>query len=192
MHEAQQHQTNSFITLTYSDEALAARRPTWEPTVPYTPPSRDARLANNQTSSETHAEAHAHADSLIKRDVQLFIKRLRKEQDSRGSSKIKYYLVGEYGDLTKRPHYHAAIFGEDFADDRYAWRHQGPNTLYRSSRLERLWPHGNAEIGQLTFESAAYIARYIMKKINGKLADEHYKRTDAQGQIYYITPNSRS
>jgi len=188
MHEAQQHQTNSFITLTYSDEALAARRPTWEPTVPYTPPSRDARLANNQTSSETHAEAHAHADSLIKRDVQLFIKRLRKEQDSRGSSKIKYYLVGEYGDLTKRPHYHAAIFGEDFADDRYAWRHQGPNTLYRSSRLERLWPHGNAEIGQLTFESAAYIARYIMKKINGKLADEHYKRTDAQGQIYYITP----
>jgi len=124
MHEANNtKQTPSSHSPTQTRRSLRDG-PTWEPTVPYTPPSRDARLANNQTSSETHAEAHAHADSLIKRDVQLFIKRLRKEQDSRGSSKIKYYLVGEYGDLTKRPHYHAAIFGEDFADDRYAWRHQ--------------------------------------------------------------------
>jgi hypothetical protein len=102
---------------------------------------------------------------------------------------IKHYSVGEYGDKNGRPHYHAAIFGEDFSDDRYEWR-KAPSgaMLYRSPRLEKLWPHGAAEIGQLTFESAAYIARYIMKKINGALAPEHYKRQKPTGEIYWITP----
>jgi len=112
MHEAQLHERNSFITLTYNDESLATRRPTWEPTVPYTPPSESTvAQPNDQTRTD---ETPAHADSLIKRDVQLFVKRLRKDQDARGLAKIRYYLVGEYGDQTKRPHYHAAIFGEDF------------------------------------------------------------------------------
>jgi len=102
--------------------------PTWEPTVPYTPPSESTvAQPNDQTRTD---ETPAHADSLIKRDVQLFVKRLRKDQDARGLAKIRYYLVGEYGDQTKRPHYHAAIFGEDFTDDRTEWRTSGDNRLY--------------------------------------------------------------
>jgi len=187
MHEAQLHERNSFITLTYNDESLATRRPTWEPTVPYTPPSESTvAQPNDQTRTD---ETPAHADSLIKRDVQLFVKRLRKDQDARGLAKIRYYLVGEYGDQTKRPHYHAAIFGEDFTDDRTEWRTSGDNRLYRSSRLEKIWGMGHCEIGALTFESAAYVARYIMKKVNGDLAAEHYKRTDlTTGEVYWITP----
>jgi len=92
MHEAQLHERNSFITLTYNDESLATRRPTWEPTVPYTPPSESTvAQPNDQTRTD---ETPAHADSLIKRDVQLFVKRLRKDQDARGLAKIRYYLVG--------------------------------------------------------------------------------------------------
>ena len=57
--------------------------------------------------------------------------------------------------------------------------------MYRSPRLEKLWTLGNCEIGELTFESAAYVARYIMKKINGPMAKEHYKRYDpTTGEIY--------
>jgi len=101
---------------------------------------------------------------------------------------VKYYGCGEYGDTNHRPHYHIAIFGEEFSGDRYKWRTSNGNQLWRSPRLERLWPHGQAEIGELTFESAAYIARYIMKKITGTKADEHYKRTDEHGNDYWIEP----
>lgn len=186
MHEAQLHEKNSFITLTYNDDELLRRRTGWEPTVPSPLPSERSRAKEQDSRAQT--ETPAHADSLTKRDTTLFLKRLRKEQEARGFSKIRYYLVGEYGDKSGRPHYHAALFGEDFSDDRYEWRTTGANKLYRSSRLERLWPHGNAEIGQLTFESAAYVARYIMKKINGPMALEHYKRTDHNGSNYWLTP----
>ena len=57
------------------------------------------------------------------------------------------------------------------------------------TQIKKLWTLGNCEIGELTFESAAYVARYIMKKINGPMAKEHYKRYDpTTGEIYWITP----
>lgn len=186
MHEAQLHHNNSFITLTYSDEALHA--PEREPTVPCTPPSKSVVALTNNISN-AHAETHAEAESLKKSDLRKFIHRLYKDTRKKTSTKIRYYAVGEYGENTQRPHFHAAIYGEDFTDDRYPWRKSpSGHQLYRSSTLEKLWPHGAAEIGDLTFESAAYIARYIMKKINGKKADEHYKRVDSHGEIYWITP----
>lgn len=103
---------------------------------------------------------------------------------------MKYYLVGEYGEKTKRPHYHLALFGEAFSDDRYEWRTSPSGfPLYRSSRLEKIWTQGNCEIGDLTFESAAYIARYIMKKITGPEADDHYARWDLEtGERYWLQP----
>lgn len=48
----------------------------------------------------------AHKKNLNKRDIQLFLKRLRKEM------KLRYFYVGELGEETKRPHYHMIIFGE--------------------------------------------------------------------------------
>lgn len=129
-------------------------------------------------------------DSLSKRDVQLFMKRLRADVAERNpSTRIRFYAVGEYGDRFGRPHYHIALFGEDFSDERKYWRTSGGYPCYRSSRLEKLWPHGNSEIGELTIESAAYVASYVMKKVNGKMASEHYKRENPEtGTIYWITP----
>lgn len=125
------------------------------------------------------------------------MKRLRFDLAKRNpSARVRFYLVGEYGERFQRPHYHIALFGEDFTDDRIYWRTSGNNRCYRSSRLEKLWsdpdtgkPIGNCEIGELTIESAAYIAAYVMKKVNGKRADEHYRRTDPNtGQDIWITP----
>ena len=188
MNEAQQHEKSCFLTLTYSDETLARRRPAWEPTVPYAPPSRSATPEDSEYP-EGPRKLRRNGDSLRPRDVQLFMKRLRKDLTTRGSSaKVRFYLVGEYGDLYGRPHYHVALFGEDFSDDRVQWRTSGEYRCHRSSRLERLWTLGNSEIGELTIESAAYIARYVMKKINGKKADDHYRRTDENGQDYWLVP----
>jgi hypothetical protein len=117
----------------------------------------------------TYNEEHR-PRGLVKRDFQLFMKRLRKHY--RGE-RIRFFHCGEYGDLLKRPHYHAILFGIDF-DDRYPWRVCNGHTSYRSPTLEKLWTLGLSEIGNVTFESCAYVARYALKKITGSYANEHY------------------
>lgn len=123
--------------------------------------------------------------SLNYSDFQRFIKRLRKHY---GGKKIRYYVAGEYGEELQRPHYHACLFGIDFSDDRVLWSRREFN-LYRSPTLEKLWPFGHSTIGQLNFETAAYTARYVMKKITGQKAEEHYRRADPEtGEVYYLEP----
>lgn len=95
--------------------------------------------------------------------IQLFMKKLRFVI---APKKIRYFMCGEYGSKTDRPHYHMLIFGYDFPDKTY-WRmcKRKIHRLYRSEQLERLWCYGHSEIGSATYESAGYIARYIVKKI---------------------------
>jgi hypothetical protein len=117
--------------------------------------------------------------------VQLFMKRLRKYYTGKS---IRFYLCGEYGDKTGRPHYHILLFGHDFADKKLYSENRG-NKLYTSETLESLWPYGHCPIGQVTEQSAAYVARYIMKKINGDMAEDHYHAVDSEtGEITKIKP----
>lgn len=92
-------------------------------------------------------------------------------------------MAGEYGELTQRPHFHAAIFNYDFNDKRPLRKNHQGHVLYTSPTLEKLWTKGFSSIGALTFESAAYIARYIMKKITGEEAKEHYRIIKETGEI---------
>jgi len=113
------------------------------------------------------------------------MKRLRKKYPQ----KIRFYACGEYGDNLGRPHYHACLFNHDFADKKF-WKYTGKNKerLYRSEELEQLWPHGYSSTGAVTFESAAYVARYIMKKITGQQSDAHYECIDENGEIHQRKP----
>lgn len=123
--------------------------------------------------------------SLVERDMQLFIKRLRK---ARPGQRISYFYAAEYGDQTLRPHYHAIIFGVDFPD---RVKHSGTDahTLYRSEELSRLWGKGFASFGSVTADSCRYVADYVFKKFSGDLADARYSRVDpATGGIYQVTP----
>lgn len=108
-------------------------------------------------------------NSLDVTHFQKFMKRLRKQY----GSAIRFYHCGEYGDKFGRPHYHACIFNHDFHDKK-PWAETNGNILYRSPSLEKLWPYGFSSIGEVNFASAAYVARYIMKKITGEKADNHY------------------
>ena len=125
MHEAQMHENNCFITLTYDNEHLPADK------------------------------------SLHYGDFQRFLKRFRK---SLGKSKIRYYMAGEYGEQYGRPHWHACIFGHDFSDKKFFKRTASGSVIYTSEQLQKLWPFGHSSVGDVTFESAAYVARYIMQK----------------------------
>lgn len=101
-----------------------------------------------------------------------FMKRLRRYY----GNGIKSYGCAEYGEKGGRPHYHLLVFGLR-PSDMYFWRNSGnPRMqckLYRSPSIEKLWgkgkgknfvQFGNVEIGEVTFQSAAYVARYVLKK----------------------------
>lgn len=119
------------------------------------------------------------------RDLQLFLKRLRK---SLGSKKIRFFACGEYGGKTNRPHYHSIIFNHDFSDKKLFSKNNG-NSLYTSEALSKLWPHGHSTTGAVTYQSAAYTARYVIDKINGELASQHYLRPHpVTGEVHQVKP----
>lgn len=131
--------------------------------------------------------------TLIKKHYQDFMKRLRKANPGK---KIRYFQCGEYGELNRRPHYHACLFNHDF-QDKNLWKDINGSPLYISEELTRLWPYGFSTIGEVTFDSAAYVARYIMKKINGEKKDQvdsdtglkHYENyCSITGEIHPIEP----
>lgn len=108
--------------------------------------------------------------SLCMRDFQLFVKRLREVT----GVKFKYYMCGEYGEKNDRPHYHMILFGYDFDDKIYRKKNAQGDKLYSSERLDHIWRLGDCIVGDVTLQSARYVAGYIQKKITGKLAPDHY------------------
>lgn len=160
MLELQYHDSAYFVTLTYDDYHVPR-----------------SYYADPETG-----EAQASL-TLDKRDWQLFMKRLRKAHPD---DKIRFFMCGEYGPNTFRPHYHAIIFGLHL-DDLVPWSKSDQGyQYYRSQSLERAWsvkttfdgldgetcatplaPIGYALVGEVTWETCAYTARYIMKKLNG-------------------------
>jgi len=107
---------------------------------------------------------------LYPRHLELFWKRLRKHF----KQPIRYFACGEYGDKSSRPHYHACVFGLDFKD-KELWQIKDGYYMYTSVTLDSIWTHGMCVIGSVNFETAAYVARYLMKKSLGKGA-ERYER----------------
>jgi len=102
-------------------------------------------------------------------DFQLFMRYLRRAREER----VRFFMCGEYGEGLGRPHYHALLFNCDFPDRKY-FKSAGGHRLYISDELSRLWPHGHSLVGGVSFQSAAYVARYCLKKVNGPRAAEHY------------------
>lgn len=141
---------------------------------------------NNCFLTLTYSDANLPSDgSLNKRHWQLFMKKLRKRFSG---STIRFYMCGEYGDSFSNPHFHACIFGFDFPDKELFSTKHGVN-LSRSSILESLWPYGFSTIGDVNFESAAYVARYVLKKVGGKLSDSHYQAVlGSTGEIVHLMP----
>lgn len=126
-------------------------------------------------------------NSLDKSHLQKFMKRLRRRYPE---TTIRFYACGEYGDTHNRPHYHVCLFNFDF-EDKKLWKVVNGNRLYTSEKLAAIWTHGYNVIGNVTFESAAYVARYIMKKVSGKKAieDKHYDFiSDTTGEVHTVIP----
>jgi hypothetical protein len=97
--------------------------------------------------------------TLRPRDFVLFMKRLRKVRE-----RVRFVQAGEYGSLG-RPHHHAVLFNCAFPDQVFLRETPAGSPIFRSAELEGLWPMGFSSVGAVTFESAAYVARYTLKKV---------------------------
>lgn len=123
--------------------------------------------------------------TLVKKHFQDFMKRLRKHFAPR---RIRFYACGEYGSKLQRPHYHACLFNLWF-EDAVHFKGTGDKKLYISDTLAEVWGKGHASIGAVTFDSAAYVARYIMKKITGDGSHDYYWKVDqATGEAVQVEP----
>lgn len=140
MLEMREHEHNWFLTLTYDEEHLPVE----------------------EVFDPATGECFDFA-TLVKRDLQLFWKRLRKAVEP---EKIRYYACGEYGDKTFRPHYHAIVFGLKL-DDLQHYKYDGRFNYYNSPLLRQTWQKGEVIVANACWESAAYVARYVMKKQKG-------------------------
>ncbi len=125
-----------------------------------------------------------YGETLHRPDFQKFMKRLLKNTGTR----IRVYYCGEYGDTTHRPHYHACLFGWR-PSDQILFSQSGEYPLYESPFLTKTWGLGHATFGELTFDTAAYTARYVTKKVTGERAGDHYTTIDPDtGEIFTRIP----
>lgn len=178
MCETKTTNNNWFITLTYADEYLPIHKE----------PDDNGVIRGNF--------------SLDKTDCQKFLKRLRRHWDYHyHQNNIRFYLCGEYGGKTQRPHYHCIIFNLPLDETKlkhYRYNHDG-SELWIYDELTEIWGKGHVVIGKVTFNSAAYVARYMLKKIKGPDAAKIYhiraqlpeftlmSRKPGIGQDYYNT-----
>lgn len=178
-HEASLYSDNCFITLTFNDDSLYRRSNPWSLDV--------------DEFQKFMKRFRKRCDGITAVDG------LDKDGNHKLIYPIRYYHAGEYGSCCKtcnvpeeehdissdacsryllgRPHYHACIFNYDFADKQPYKMHNG-NMLYTSELLQSLWPFGFSTVASFSFQTAAYVARYIMKKRNGDLKFDRYTEVD--------------
>lgn len=145
------------------------------------------RWDSNVFITLTYSNEHLPPDnSLRKKDVQDFIKRVKKQFRSTKSNPIRQVYCGEYGAKTKRPHYHVILFNCQFLDrHRHRVSDQG-HQIYTSNLLDSLWGKGFAEFGDAEPGSIAYLFKYILKKKTRKEKAEGPLIIERDGVTYEV------
>lgn len=135
---------------------------------------------HNVFATLTYDEAN-YTPSLNYRDIQLWLKRLRKHLPRES---LRYFVAGEYGDLTGRAHWHALLFGIELKDKkRYSEKY------YTSELMSSTWNKGSVMLGDVTYQSAAYCAKYAMTKKTGDMAQAYYQRVNIEtGELVQVEP----
>lgn len=125
-------------------------------------------------------------NSLNKKHVQDFIKRVKRRFGSCKENPIRQTYCGEYGEKTKRPHYHVILFNCDFFDRVFHYTSDSGHEVYTSKILDSLWPFGFAEFGVATPASIAYIYKYVLKKKTRK-EKKLPLRLECEGQEFFVS-----
>lgn len=162
--ESKLYKQNWFVTLTYDDEHLKTKEIT--------------EAENEKGELITYTNDGNWNGTLNGKDLQKFMHDLRqimnREYHQQG---IRFIGCGEYGDKGERPHYHLILLNCNLpAETFYKPRIINNEYYYQNQIIEKAWKKGISNISEATWNNIAYTARYITKKINGKLSQEHYAR----------------
>lgn len=164
---------NWFITLTYDENHMTTNE--------WLEDENGITWTNNGSWNGT----------LVPKELKTFINTLRKIMNREyGQKDIRYIACGEYGEEKERPHYHLIIFNlnlppEDFFEPRILGEVDGiKNVYYRSHIIERAWTKGISNISEATWNTIAYTARYITKKVNGEGSDKLYKSKGQEKEFF--------
>lgn len=170
MHEAQMYENNCFITLTYDENNLTSK-------LVY----KDFQTFVKNLRSHIHQKTldTLYPNDLNNREAQRKkFNQLSKETKKaiQNERQISIFTTGEYGDKTKRPHWHACIFNWRPTDLTYKYSNDRGDKVYSSETLTNLWKKGICEFGSVTYDSAGYCARYAAKKlVHGKDQDHDFQ-----------------
>lgn len=183
-HEASLHDRNCFVTLTFDDYHLPSNQSLDKSVIPAFMKRLRKKFVPKCPIPKVPKDDPHYADVRKRRKEWLF------------KHGIRAYYCGEYGDKHGRPHYHILLFNFDFDDRRFHKQEKNGSIVYTSKALDRLWwdkelkcKIGHAVVGNVTFNSAAYVAGYIMKKITGDMAYDHYETYDLEtGEVIHRLP----
>lgn len=165
MFESIYHRDNVFLTLTYDD----VHKP----------------ISISKLTGEVTPFGNLCPEHLTK-----FIKDLRRYYEYHYNiTGIRFYACGEYGSKSLRPHYHLIVFGLPIYDKQFLFKNSNGDSIYTSKTIESLWPYGMSAVASVSWDSCAYVARYVMKKQTGEQAVK--ERYDALGQMPEFVRMSR-
>lgn len=102
--------------------------------------------------------------TLVPKEAQDFLKRLRFHFSERGVQPVRTLYCGEYGSRSFRPHFHFLLFNLPLDDLTYYSRSDLGDVYYNSKTLSDLWQRGFVVVAEVTPQSASYVARYVQKK----------------------------
>lgn len=185
MHEKQMRKHSCFLTLTLKHDQVSLVYEQFQAFM-----KRLRQTASRARTRSLLRTGHARGNPHLLCDWRATFG-LRPKTSIRLVPNVTFYMGAEYtepkpeeGYPGGRPHYHALIFGLDFTDKKYWGKTPAGSKIYRSPTLEKIWTLGYSSVGELTFESAAYVARYIMKKRTGDGEKYQYKILDLEtGEI---------
>lgn len=144
--EAKEHTCNAFLTLTYDNENLPPLKP----------------------CVDVETGEMFIWPSLVPDDLTKFMKDLRRYYEHHyNHDNIRFYACGEYGDEGGRPHFHILLFNCPIPDKVYWFTNHENEKIYISESISKIWKKGIITVGEVTWNSAAYVARYVMKKQKG-------------------------
>ena len=171
LYEAEMHKDNWFLTITYDEEHLPA--------------------AENMIDPKTGAELGQNPYGTLKnQDFTLFLKKLRNHYErNKNHVGIRYMGCGEYGDQGHRPHYHAIMFNLpiDIQDLKFHEYNENYETLWRCTELEKIWGKGMIVAAEVNWNTCAYVARYVTKKVGLPTDKEHYKCLGIEPEFFRMS-----
>lgn len=163
-HEAQLHEQNCFITLTYSDENLPE---------------------NGSLQYDDVTKFLKRLRKLLDK-TKVKIKYYRVGEYGEKLSRPHYHIILFGFDFSAKLRYR----GQENSYEH--WRTKDGNKYYVSSLLNQLWGVGHAELGEVNYQTCLYVSKYITKKINGPAAETHYTRCTETGELVSVEPEKAS